>query len=225
MHVVHIITDGACSGNPGSGGWAAIVIDGTHTTEHSGAAADTTNNRMELTGALMGLRAAPAATEIHVHTDSQYLINGITKWVHGWKKKGWKTSTGAPVENRDLWEALDAIVTPAVQWHYVRGHAGHVHNERANTLAQAQAGSRASGAPPAPRTAAHATHAAQPLSIPQGALPAFPCYVSYVNEKLLHHATWESCKAVTHGVSGAKFKKITTASEYTSQLRTWGIKR
>lgn len=223
MHTIHIITDGACSGNPGSGGWAAIVIDGTVSHEYSGAAADTTNNRMELTGALMGLRAAPNADAIHVHTDSQYLINGITKWVHGWQKNGWKTSTGAPVENRDLWEALVAVVTPRVSWHYVRGHAGHIHNERANILAQAQAGSRAGGAP-AP-TQAGTQPQARPIPVAVGTLPSFPCYISYVNEELLHHTTWESCKAVTHGVSGAKYKKVTSAAEYSAQLRSWKVQR
>jgi ribonuclease HI len=220
MHIVHIITDGACSGNPGSGGWAAIVIDGATTTEHSGAVADTTNNRMELTGALMGLRAAPRADELHVHTDSQYLINGITRWVHGWQKNGWKTSTGKPVENRDLWEALAALVTPAVHWHYVRGHAGHVHNERANTLAQGHAGSGGGGG--APRSAPSTS--VEPVAVSAGSMPAFPCYISYVNKELLHHRTWASCQAATHGVSGAKFKKISTAGEYQQVLRSWGVR-
>jgi ribonuclease HI len=141
MNSVDIITDGACSGNPGRGGWAAIVIDGTQHSEYSGADAHTTNNRMELQAAITGLQRAPVQRPLRVITDSQYLINGITKRVKGWQKNGWKTREGHPVENRDLWELLIAVNGPHVSWQHVKGQCWPPLNERANTLAQQQAGS------------------------------------------------------------------------------------
>ena len=221
MNPIDIITDGACSGNPGRGGWATIVIHNDSTHEYSGSAADTTNNRMELTAAIVGLQNTPRNHEIHIYTDSQYLINGITKWVNGWQKNGWKTRTGDPVENKDLWELLIAHTHPGVQWHHVKGHAGHVHNERANALAQQQAGSRAAGAPPHPAASPVVPHARTVAGPPSDA--RFPCYVSLVNGVLERHTTWEDCKAATHGVSGAKFKKVASLPEYQAQLRSWGV--
>ncbi|NBU64643.1 MAG: ribonuclease HI, partial [Chloroflexia bacterium] len=129
MNSVDIITDGACAGNPGRGGWAAIIVDGTHYSEFSGADAHTTNNRMELQAAITGLQHAPSHRQLQVITDSQYLINGITKWVKGWQKNGWQTRAGQPVENRDLWELLIAVNGPHVRWQHVKGHAGHPLNE------------------------------------------------------------------------------------------------
>jgi len=216
MNHIDIITDGACSGNPGRGGWATIVIQGTKTQEYSGTAPDTTNNRMELTAALIGLQNTPNDREIHLYTDSQYLINGITKWVKGWQKNGWKTRTGDPVENKDLWEALIIHTHLGVHWHHVKGHAGHIHNERANLLAQQQAGSR---------TAISSTVTAPRVRKTTGPTsePHFPCYVSLVTGVLERHATWDECKEATHGVSGAKFKKVASIAEYQAQLRSWGI--
>ena len=217
MNPIDIITDGACSGNPGRGGWATIVIDGQTTHEYSGYASETTNNRMELTAALIGLQKTPRNHEIHLYTDSQYLINGITKWVKGWQKNGWKTRTGDPVENRDLWEALIAHTHPHVHWHHVKGHAGHIHNERANDLAQLQAGSRGGAGTVTPATPRTRTPASTSGDTP------FPCYVSLVSGMLERHATWDDCKAATHGVSGAKFKKVASLSEYQAQLQRWGV--
>lgn len=222
MYTTDIITDGACSGNPGRGGWATIILHNGSATEFSGSAVDTTNNRMELTAALAGLQQAPRDHTIHVYRDSQYLINGITKWVNGWRKNGWKTRTGDPVENKDLWEALIAHTHVNVHWHHVKGHAGHVHNERANTLAQLQAGSR--GAAAAPRVPA-STAPARPLTVGTGdaTVARYPCYVSMVNGIVERHATWDDCKAATHGVSGARFKKIASLAELQAQLRSWGV--
>ncbi|MFM2309016.1 MAG: ribonuclease [Chloroflexota bacterium] len=219
MNPIDIITDGACSGNPGRGGWATIIIDGQTTQEFSGSASDTTNNRMELTAALVGLQKTSRDHEIHIHTDSQYLINGITKWVKGWQKNGWKTRTGDAVENKDLWEALIAHTHPGVHWHHVKGHAGHTHNERANDLAQRQAGSRAAGGSTTPAPSAQRTR----VPVRGAEDGRFPCYVSLVTGVLERHTTWDDCKAATHGVSGAKFKKVASLAEYQAQLRSWGI--
>jgi ribonuclease HI len=135
---VEIFTDGACSGNPGPGGWGAILRwDGTE-RELSGGAAETTNNRMELTAAIEALRALRRAVRVDLYTDSVYVKDGITKWIHGWKAKGWKTAAKKPVKNQDLWRALDeALAEHEVTWHWVKGHAGHPENERADALARA----------------------------------------------------------------------------------------
>ena len=222
MNTTDIITDGACSGNPGRGGWATIIVHNGNAIEHSGSAEDTTNNRMELTAALVGLQHTPRDHTIHFYTDSQYLINGITKWVKGWQKNGWKTRTGDPVENKDLWEALIAHTHPNVYWHHVKGHAGHVHNERANTLAQRQAGSRGTGAasPSAPRPGL-----SRPLPTGSTSIAGtrFPCYISVVNGVVERHGTWDDCKAATHGVSGARFKKVASLAELQTQLQNWGV--
>ena len=140
-------TDGACRGNPGPGGWAAIVVAGgdAEPVELSGAAPATTNNRMEYTAALEGLRSLPAGSRVCIVTDSRLMLDSMTRWIHGWKRKGWKTAGGDPVKNRDLVEALDAEMGrhAAVRWHWVRGHetgAEHAHkalNDRADRLAVA----------------------------------------------------------------------------------------
>jgi ribonuclease HI len=134
---VIIHTDGACSGNPGPGGWGAILEFNGHTKELFGGVADTTNNRMELTAAIEGLRALKSPCVVEIHTDSEYLRNGITKWIHGWRKNGWKTAGRTPVKNAELWQALGELIAKhKVTWHWVRGHAGHDLNERADELAR-----------------------------------------------------------------------------------------
>ena len=133
---VDIYSDGACKGNPGVGGWGVLMRFGAHAKELCGGEAETTNNRMELTAVIEGLRQLKRACRVRVHTDSQYVQKGINEWVANWKRKGWKTSTGQPVKNRDLWEELDRLaVEHHVEWHWVRGHAGHEGNERADALA------------------------------------------------------------------------------------------
>lgn len=133
---VDAYTDGACSGNPGPGGWGVLLRHDKGEKELMGGAADTTNNRMEMMAAIEALRALKRPCDLHIHTDSVYLRDGITKWIHGWKRNGWRTAARKPVKNRDLWEQLDALLADRpVTWHWVKGHAGHPGNERADALA------------------------------------------------------------------------------------------
>ena len=136
-NTVVIHTDGACSGNPGPGGWGAILRYNGHEKELKGGEATTTNNRMELTAAIMALEALTRPAIVEIHTDSQYVKDGISKWIHGWKRNGWKTSDKKPVKNAELWQRLDAALQRhQVSWHWVKGHAGHDDNERADELAR-----------------------------------------------------------------------------------------
>jgi ribonuclease HI len=133
---VAIFTDGACKGNPGIGGWGAILLFGPRTRELKGAEAHTTNNRMELMAAIAALNALTRPCSVDLTTDSVYVRDGISKWVHGWQRNGWKTADKKPVKNDDLWQALLAAAKPhQVRWHWVKGHAGHAENERADALA------------------------------------------------------------------------------------------
>jgi ribonuclease HI len=135
---VEIFTDGACSGNPGPGGWGAVLRYGSAEKELSGGEAGTTNNRMEMMAAIVALETLTRPSQIDLHTDSTYLRDGITKWIHGWKRNGWKTAARKPVKNVDLWQRLEkALERHEVSWHWVKGHAGHPENERADVLARA----------------------------------------------------------------------------------------
>lgn len=137
MEEVEIFTDGACSGNPGPGGWGAILRSGQHEKEIWGGEPQTTNNRMELLAVIRALETLKRPVAARVHTDSQYVQKGISEWIHGWKKRGWKTASREPVKNEDLWRALDeAASRHKVAWIWVRGHAGHAENERADELAR-----------------------------------------------------------------------------------------
>ena len=142
-----IWTDGACQGNPGPGGWAAVLVDdaGREVDERSGGSAQTTNNIMEMTAALEGMRALPADSAVVVVTDSRYLLDGITSWMAGWKRRGWKTAGGDPVKNKQLWIDLEAETErhASVRWHWVKGHIGNRLNERADELAVAAAAAAA----------------------------------------------------------------------------------
>jgi ribonuclease HI len=134
--VVEIYADGACKGNPGRGGWGAILLFNEKRRELCGGAAATTNNRMELTAVIEGLRALKAPSQVRVYTDSQYVQKGISEWIHAWKRRGWRTADKKPVKNVDLWMSLDeAARAHQVEWHWVKGHAGHPENERADALA------------------------------------------------------------------------------------------
>lgn len=134
---IHIYTDGACSGNPGPGGWGAVLLYGTHEKELHGGEPETTNNRMELTAAIKALDAIKESCVIHIHTDSTYVKDGITKWIHNWKKNGWRNASKKPVKNADLWQELEAAVgSHTVEWHWVKGHSGHPRNDQADTLAR-----------------------------------------------------------------------------------------
>jgi len=134
---IDIYTDGACSGNPGPGGWGAILRYNGTEKELFGGEAATTNNRMEMMAVIEALRALKRPLAVRVHTDSQYVQKGISEWIHGWKKRGWKTADRKPVKNEDLWRTLDALAAQhRIEWHWVKGHAGHAENERADELAR-----------------------------------------------------------------------------------------
>jgi ribonuclease HI len=136
---VDLFTDGACSGNPGPGGWAAILRVGERERELSGGETATTNNRMELMGVISGLEALKRPCKVTIHTDSKYVLDGASRWIHGWKRNGWRTADKKPVKNVELWQRLDsAKSTHKIDWVWVKGHSGHVENERADALARAE---------------------------------------------------------------------------------------
>lgn len=141
--LVEIFTDGACRGNPGPGGWAALLRTGTKERTISGGEALTTNNRMELIAAIRALEALTKACRVALHTDSQYVRDGITKWIHGWQRNGWRTADRKPVKNAELWQELAEAATPhRVEWHWVKAHSGHPENEQVDALACAEADKR-----------------------------------------------------------------------------------
>jgi ribonuclease HI len=140
--IVRIYTDGACKGNPGRGGWGALLRSGEHERELYGGEPSTTNNRMELTAVIRALEALKRPAEVEVYTDSEYVMKGITEWLAAWKRRGWKTADRKPVKNADLWRELDGLARQhEIRWHWVRGHAGHPENERADALANRGAAS------------------------------------------------------------------------------------
>lgn len=147
--VVEVYTDGACSGNPGPGGWGALLVYRGAERERKGGERSTTNNRMELMAAIMALESLNRPSRVRLTTDSVYLKEGITNWIHNWKRNGWRTARRKPVKNADLWRRLDAaLARHRVEWHWVRGHAGHAENERADRLAR-EGMAEALGGPPA----------------------------------------------------------------------------
>ena len=137
MNEVTIYTDGACSGNPGPGGWGALLQFGEHERELKGGERNTTNNRMELTAAIAALETLKRTCKVHLHTDSTYLRDGMTSWIHNWKRNGWRTTAKKPVKNVDLWQRLDEVIqSPDIEWHWIKGHAGDPGNEAADALAR-----------------------------------------------------------------------------------------
>ena len=150
MKKVEIFTDGACKGNPGPGGWAALLRMGRHEKELVGGSPQTTNNRMEMQAVIAALEALTSPCEVTLHTDSRYVIDGITGWIHGWKRNGWRNAARKPVANADLWQQLDtAAVRHRIGWEWVKGHAGHPENERVDRLASEEA-ERQAGRTPRP---------------------------------------------------------------------------
>ncbi|MGI9376892.1 ribonuclease HI [Altererythrobacter sp. FM1] len=146
MKHVEIFTDGACKGNPGPGGWGALLRMGPHEKELSGGEADTTNNRMEMTAVIRALEALIEPCEISLYSDSKYVIDGITKWVDGWQKRGWINASKQPVRNKDLWhELIAATKSHQIEWNWIRGHSGHPENERVDQLAVIAAEKAAAG--------------------------------------------------------------------------------
>ena len=236
--MIAIFTDGACSGNPGPGGWGCVLVEPDGRVQELGGGADaTTNNRMEMSGVLEGLRAVAGlpGTAI-VHSDSTYVLSGITSWINGWKRRGWTTAAGEPVKNEDLWRALEEIVAArgprGVEWRWVRGHDGHDANERCDEIAVSFS-----------RRRPIELYSGPLLSYPYGSLspsefaplpekkkpsgkraessgPA--SYLSVLDGKLERHATWKDCEARVKG-RPAKFKKVRSAEEERATLKGWGL--
>lgn len=233
-----IFTDGSSLGNPGPGGWGAIVVEGETVIELGGKDAHTTNNRMELTAAIKALSSIKNKYgDVVVHTDSRYVIQGITQWISDWKKRDWMTKTKKPVENRDLWEALDERVSDqsshgTISWNHVGGHIGITGNERADKIATSYAEGnepklyhgphtlygydikniRASGEKTKNRSASRARSRIKAYS-----------YVSLVQGVFKRHATWEECEKRVKGIRGVKFKKAISKDDEERIRGEWGV--
>jgi ribonuclease HI len=238
-----VFTDGAAKRNPGPGGWGVIIVtpDG-HVTELGGGAPLTTNNKMELTGAIQALtRLSDTPGRLAIYTDSTYVIQGIEQWVHNWRRKGWKTATGGEVMNRELWEELSGLAAArpprSIAWHYVRGHVGIPGNERVDEIADSFAvNDRVAlydgpllGYPVAvldipddtsvpARSKPAGGGAAGPSDRSKG--PAYS-YLSVVDGKPMRHSTWADCERRVKGRSGARFKKATSEADQAAILRSW----
>jgi ribonuclease HI len=235
-----VFTDGAAKGNPGPGGWGAIVVTpDQRVTELGGGAPHTTNNRMELGGAIGALQhVAEQPGTVAIYTDSTYLIQGITQWIWGWRKRGWKTAEGGDVLNRELWEQLSNLVAGRVggkvEWHWVRGHVGTPGNERADQISVAFALQQPADLYAGPldgyplpilqlpdetalpkRSAGKGTAATQKT--------AAYSYLSVVGGVPMRHVTWAECERRVKGQSGARFKKASSAADESAILSGWGI--
>jgi len=240
MNVTTVFTDGAAKGNPGPGGWGAIFVTPDEmVTELGGGSPHTTNNKMELSGAIAALEAiANAQAPVRIYTDSTYLIQGITQWVWGWRKKGWRTSTGGEVLNRDLWERLLALTSArgprGIEWHWVRGHVGTAGNERCDEIAVAFALRQ----PPNLYAGPLGNYPIDVLTVPdETSLPKRSAssagngatkakaysYLSFVDGVPMRHATWAECELRVKGRSGARYKKAATAADEGAILRDWGV--
>lgn len=237
LDFVAIYTDGACSGNPGPGGWGAVIVTpDAKIIELGGGEKPTTNNRMEVMAALEALKRARVFDEpVKIYTDSTYLIRGITQWIWGWRRKGWKTAEGNDVSNRDLWEDLSRVLAGRgedgkVEWNYVRGHMGNPGNERCDRIAVAfskdQHVSLYQGA--------LKDYGVDILDFPDsGPLPemrpkeekkAAFSYLSSLNGVTMRHRDWASCERRVKGQSGAKFKKAMSAGDESEILKSWNVK-
>ena len=235
-----VFTDGAAKGNPGPGGWGVIVVTPERrVTELGGGAPHTTNNKMELSGAIAALQhVADRPGPIAIYTDSTYVIQGITQWIWGWRKRGWKTAQGADVLNRDLWETLASLVggraRGEVDWRWVRGHIGTPGNERVDEIAVAfamQQGVELYDGPlesyprpilQLPDDTTLPKRTAGPASGRSGKADAYS-YLSVVDGVPMRHLTWAECERRVKGRSGARFKKATSEADETAVLRAWGI--
>ncbi len=230
---VRITTDGACSGNPGPGGWGAIVEMGSRFFELAGGEPQTTNNRMEMTAVIEALRRVPPDSQPEVVTDSSYVRDGITKWIIGWKRRGWQRPDGSPVLNRDLWEQMDALASSrGARFTLVRGHAGHPLNERCDQLAV----TCARGETPELRTgdvdslprnhsaSAPPAGGSRKSSAPSSGSGGKPWYLSLVDGKLQRHATWPECQQTVNGAPRARFRKVTSPEQERAILAEWGCR-
>lgn len=239
-----VFCDGASKGNPGPGGWGVVVVTPAgHVTELGGRDPHTTNNRMELTGAISALaELGGVAGPVAMYTDSTYVIKGIREWIWAWRRRGWKTAEGKDVLNRELWEALDDLVSArgkgAISWHYVRGHAGIPGNERvdeiADGLAQQQPVTLFRGAlvdyplpildlPDDTDVPARSTSSSSSGPSKSGSKAKAHSYLSVVDGKPMRHATWADCERRVKGRSGARFKKATSAADEVAILRSWRV--
>ena len=234
-----MFTDGACKGNPGPGGWGVIIVTPEgQVTELGGGSPHTTNNKMELSGAIAALEhVADHPAPVAIYTDSTYVIQGITQWVWGWRKRNWKTAQGGDVLNRDLWDRLAALAgargSKGVDWRWVRGHVGTPGNERVDEIAVAFA----TGNPPDLYRGPLAGYALDILQVPdETALPkrtassgsggkkaAAYSYLSVVDGVPMRHGSWAECESRVKGRSGARFKKAMSAADESEILREWGI--
>lgn len=231
---VILFTDGACSGNPGPGGWAAILWDGVNRVrELGGAARATTNNRMELTAVIEGIKAVrDRGAEVAIYSDSTYVIRGATAWMWGWKRNGFKNGEGQDVANADLWAEMISVVAPRrklLAWHYVRGHSAVPGNERCDELSV----EFSQGRRPRLYEGSYAGYGVDLVDVPEDtALPALKpsagtkkagWYLSYVDGQLSKDAEWKTCEARVKGRRGAKFKKVSSPEEEAEVLAAWGL--
>jgi len=232
-----IFTDGSSLGNPGPGGWGAIVSDGKIVVELGGREAHTTNNRMELTGAIEALKSIKGKKgDAVIHTDSRYVINGITSWIMEWEKRNWMTKQKKPVENKDLWEILWRLVNERdkkekISWQHVGGHVGIAGNERVDEIATAYAAEETMALYHGPLSryahdiknidAKRAKSASRKESKSRSRVKAYS-YVSLVNGIFKQHATWGECEKRVKGVSGAKFKKALSKEDEHAIRAAWG---
>lgn len=238
-----IYGDGACSGNPGPGGWGSIVITHNWVTELAGSEDSTTNNRMEISAILnalswcLGNAAKVQPDEILIFTDSVYLIRGITQWIFGWKRRGWKTAENGEVSNQELWQDLDRVIFslkkkfPEVElnWNFVKGHAGDPGNERCDVIAVAGSKKQYIDLYEGFAKSYHFDVSILPEIKPLPEIkkksnePGKPAwYISYVNGVFSKHQTWKECEALVKG-RAAKFKKVTSEEEESQVKKTWGV--
>lgn len=219
-------TDGGCVGNPGPGGWGVHVEypDG-RVIELGGAELQTTNNRMELRAAIEAARAVADWPNATIIADSQYVLRGITQWLPGWKRKGWVTSTGAPVLNRDLWEELDAIATDGLTWEWAKGHSGVPGNERCDEIASWFSASvrPLDGQHRPNRAVAPANASSNGAARTRTSAPPGQSYISLVDGIPARHATWGDCELRVKGVKGARFKKVRSPAEAQELFAKWGV--
>jgi ribonuclease HI len=231
-----IFSDGACTGNPGPGGWASVVVtpDG-NVRELGGGSPETTNNRMEMMGALMGLKSlqVPHPYPVVLYTDSTYVIRGITQWIWGWRAKGWKNAEGKEVSNRDIWIELSRelmrLKPTEIDWKYVRGHTGVPGNERCDEISVAFANRKRIQLYQGPLlqydVAIYDLPEDQglPEMRPREKKPPAFSYLSYQGGVVRRHRDWASCERRVKGQSGAKFKKAMSAAEEPAILKSWGL--
>lgn len=241
-HEIIVFTDGACSGNPGPGGWGAIIVTPSgQVRELGGGTTSTTNNQMELTAAIEALiTLASEPGKLWVYTDSVYVIRGITEWIHGWRRRGWRTAEGAAVSNRDHWEELARLVQQrgtagAITWKFVKGHSGVAGNERCDEIAvgftKAAAGA---GARPRLYAGALLTYSYPILDLPpdqavpeikdrKGPKAAAFSYLSVIDGIAMRHGSWAECERRVKGRSGARFKKAMSEDDERKILAEWGV--